>query len=100
MPCDGGALWESGLDKSFAVESEVAAPDTNQVQGKRCRKQQTKARRPRITIVERRNMLIGDIHRWLGKASGGTGPVFRWVWASLIVASGTLFVYLVTIAVA
>ena len=45
-------------------------------------------------------MLIGDIHRWLGKASGGTGPVFRWVWASLIVASGTLFVYLVTIAVA
>jgi len=30
-------------------------------------------------------MLLGEIHRWLGDVSGGTGPVFRWVWASLVI---------------
>jgi hypothetical protein len=43
-------------------------------------------------------MLIGDIHRWLGNASGGTGPVFRWVWASLIVVCVVSLVWLVTMA--
>ena len=42
-------------------------------------------------------MLIGNIHRWLETASGGTGPVFRWVWASLIVVFATGLVYLVTL---
>jgi hypothetical protein len=43
-------------------------------------------------------MLIGDIHSWLGKASGGTGTVFRWVWASLIAVCLVGFVYLAKLA--
>ena len=39
-------------------------------------------------------MLIGDIHRWLGRASGDAGPVFRWVWASLIAVCVVGIVYL------
>jgi hypothetical protein len=33
-------------------------------------------------------MVIRKLHCRLGKASGGCGPVFRWVWASLIIAVG------------
>jgi hypothetical protein len=29
-------------------------------------------------------MLIADMHHWLGHASGGAGPIFRWVWGLLI----------------
>lgn len=43
-------------------------------------------------------MLIGNLHRWLGNASGGTGPVFRWVWASLIVIAAAGLVYMLTLA--
>lgn len=39
------------------------------------------------------------LHEWLGKASGGTGPVFRWIWASLIVICMAGFVYLGSLAV-
>jgi hypothetical protein len=43
-------------------------------------------------------MLVHDVHRWLGEASGGTGPVFRWVWASLVAASVIGMVWLVHLA--
>jgi hypothetical protein len=43
-------------------------------------------------------MLLNKFHCWLGEASGGTGPVFRWVWALLILASGMGFLYTVRIA--
>lgn len=39
-------------------------------------------------------MLLTNIHNWLGSASGGAGPVFRWIWASLIAAclAGMIYV--------
>lgn len=43
-------------------------------------------------------MGISDVHRWLGTASGGAGPVFRWIWASLIVLSVVGIGYLLTLA--
>ncbi|HSB13839.1 MAG TPA: hypothetical protein VLE22_05235 [Bryobacteraceae bacterium] len=44
-------------------------------------------------------MLIGDLHNSLGNASGGLGPVFRWVWASLIAVFVAGLVYMVSLAV-
>lgn len=43
-------------------------------------------------------MLIGDIHNWLGRASGGAAPIFRWVWASLIAVCMVGFAYLAKLA--
>lgn len=42
-------------------------------------------------------MLLGDIHRWLKTASGGAGPVFRWIWASLIALCVVGIVYMGTL---
>ena len=44
-------------------------------------------------------MLIEDMHHWLGNASGGAGPVFRWIWASMIIVCGIGFSYLVILAI-
>lgn len=43
-------------------------------------------------------MRISELHNWLGRASGGAGPVFRWVWASLIAFCAVSLVYVLTLA--
>jgi len=43
-------------------------------------------------------MLTGDLHRWLGNASGGAGLVSRWVWASLITLCAAGLVYMIRLA--
>jgi hypothetical protein len=29
-------------------------------------------------------LMIQKVHSWLEQASGGAGPVLRWIWASLV----------------
>jgi hypothetical protein len=43
-------------------------------------------------------MRIDNIHPWMGKASGGAGPVFRWVWATMVGLSVVGLVYGVRLA--
>ncbi len=40
-----------------------------------------------------------NLHGWLGKASGGAGPVFRWVWALLIGVFAVGFVLILRVAI-
>jgi hypothetical protein len=38
--------------------------------------------------------MFGRIDGWLEKASGGAGPVFRWIWALLLAGSVSAVTYL------
>ena len=43
-------------------------------------------------------MWIDNLHQWMGKVSGGAGPVFRWVWALLVTGAVGGFAYIMMLA--